>query len=131
MVLLIGGSAILVIKRLPDLKTKHHFDSIVSRESVFLLNNLVFLGALFAVFWGTIFPIVTEAIRGEKITVAAPFFNMVTIPIGLFLLFLTGVGPLVAWRKTSKKLLKKIAQKVKEKNGFFYILDVLGETPRY
>ncbi|MCZ6819257.1 MAG: heme lyase CcmF/NrfE family subunit [Calditrichaeota bacterium] len=108
LVLLIGGSAILVIKRLPDLKTKHHFDSIVSRESVFLLNNLVFLGALFAVFWGTIFPIVTEAIRGEKITVAAPFFNMVTIPIGLFLLFLTGVGPLVAWRKTSKKLLKKI-----------------------
>jgi len=108
LVLLIGGSAILVIKRLPDLKTKHHFDSVVSRESVFLLNNLVFLGALFAVFWGTIFPIVTEAIRGEKITVAAPFFNMVTIPIGLFLLFLTGVGPLVAWRKTSKKLLKKI-----------------------
>lgn len=108
LVLLIGGSAYLLIRRLPELKTKNHFDSVVSRESAFLINNLVFLGALFAVFWGTIFPMVTEAIRGVKVTVAEPFFNKVTIPIGLFLLFLTGVGPLVAWRKTSTRLMKKI-----------------------
>ncbi len=106
--LLIGGSAALLIYRLPQLRTKHQFDSVVSRESAFLINNLVFLGALFAVFWGTIFPMVTEAIRGVKVTVAEPFFNKVTIPIGLFLLFLTGAGPLLAWKKTSAKLLKKI-----------------------
>ncbi len=108
MALLIIGPGILLFKRLPELKTKHHFDSVISRESAFLINNLVFLGALFAVFWGTIFPLVTEAIRGVKVTVAEPFFNTVITPMGLFLLFLTGAGPLVAWRKTSTKLLKKI-----------------------
>ena len=101
-------SAYLLFKRLPLLKNTNHFDSVVSRESVFLINNLVFLGACFAVFWGTIFPIVSEAVRGVKVTVAGPFFNKVNIPIGLFLLFLTGVGPLVAWRKTSPKLLKRM-----------------------
>jgi cytochrome c-type biogenesis protein CcmF len=108
LVLIVAGSTYLIIKRLPDLKTTNRFDSVVSRESAFLINNLIFLGALFAVFWGTIFPMVTEAIRGVKVTVAEPFFNKVTIPIGLFLLFLTGVGPLVAWRKTSTNLMKKI-----------------------
>ena len=108
LVLLIGASGYLLFRRMPDLKTKQHFDSVVSRESAFLINNLVFLGALFAVFWGTIFPLVTEWIRGVKVTVAEPFFNKVTIPIGLFLLFLTGVGPLLAWRKTSSKALKRI-----------------------
>jgi len=108
LVLLIVGPAILLIKRVPELKTKNHFDSVVSRESAFLVNNLIFLGALFAVFWGTIFPMVTEAIRGVKVTVAEPFYNTVMTPIGMFLLLLTGIGPLVAWRKTSSKLLKKI-----------------------
>ncbi|MFQ5824913.1 MAG: heme lyase CcmF/NrfE family subunit [bacterium] len=106
--LIIIFSSYLLIKRLPQLKNTNHFDSVVSRESAFLINNLVFLGALFAVFWGTIFPMVSEAVRGVKVTVAEPFFNTVMTPIGLFLLFLTGVGPLVAWRKTSPKLLKKI-----------------------
>ncbi|MFQ5603247.1 MAG: heme lyase CcmF/NrfE family subunit [bacterium] len=111
LLLIIGGSTYLLIKRLPELKSSNHFDSVVSRESAFLINNLVFLIALLAVFWGTILPMVSEAVRGVKITVAEPFFNQMTIPIGLFLLFLTGVGPLVAWRKTSSKLLKKILLK--------------------
>lgn len=106
--LIIVGSLYLLLTRLPQLKTKHQFESVVSRESSFLMNNLVFLGALFAVFWGTVFPMVTEALRGVKITVAAPFFNTVTVPIGLFLLLLTGIGPLLAWRKTSTNLLKKM-----------------------
>ncbi len=108
LLLMIAASGYLLFKRLPELKTKQHFDSVVSRESAFLINNLVFLGALFAVFWGTIFPLVTEWIRGVKVTVAEPFFNKVTIPIGLLLLFLTGAGPLLAWRKTSSKALKRI-----------------------
>jgi len=106
--LLIAVPAFLIIRRLPQLKSDNHFDSVLSRESTFLINNLIFLGALFAVFWGTVFPIVTEWIRGVKVTVAQPFFNSVTIPIGLFLMLLTGIGPLVAWRKTSTKLMKKI-----------------------
>jgi cytochrome c-type biogenesis protein CcmF len=101
-------STALLIKRLPLLKNTSHFDSVVSRESAFLINNLIFLGALFAVLWGTIFPMISEAVRGVKVTVAAPWFDTRMVPIGLFLLFLTGVGPLVAWRKTSPKLLKKI-----------------------
>ncbi|MFQ5638591.1 MAG: heme lyase CcmF/NrfE family subunit [bacterium] len=108
LVLLIAGSVILILYRLPDLKNKNHFDSVISRESAFLINNFIFLGALLAVLWGTVFPLVTEAIRDVKISVAAPWFNSRMVPIGLLLLLLTGIGPLVAWRKTSSRLLKKI-----------------------
>ena len=72
----------------------------ISRESSFLFNNLILLASCFSVLWGTLFPVISEAVTGEKITVDAPFFNRVNIPIGLFLLFLTGVGPLIAWRRT-------------------------------
>jgi cytochrome c-type biogenesis protein CcmF len=67
----------------------------------------VFLAACFSILWGTIFPVISEAIQGEKISVGAPFFNKINIPVGLFLLFLTGVGPLLAWRKSSMKSLRK------------------------
>ncbi|HYL93320.1 MAG TPA: cytochrome c-type biogenesis CcmF C-terminal domain-containing protein, partial [Alphaproteobacteria bacterium] len=83
------------------LQGENQLESLVSRESSFLFNNLVLLGACFAVLCGTLFPILSEWIRGYKIAVGAPFFNKVIIPIGLFLIFLTGVGPLLAWRKTS------------------------------
>jgi cytochrome c-type biogenesis protein CcmF len=108
LILLIGGSAALIVWRLPILKNKNHFESVASRESAFLINNLLFLGALLAVFWGTVFPMVYEAFYGEKATVAEPWFNPRMVPIGLLLLLLTGIGPLVAWRKTSWNLLRKI-----------------------
>jgi cytochrome c-type biogenesis protein CcmF len=94
--------------RLHLLKSDVRMDSVVSRESAFLLNNVVFLGACFAVFWGTLFPVVSEAVRGIKITVGAPWFNAVLVPISLLLLLLTGIGPLVAWRKSSVAHLKKM-----------------------
>ncbi|MDQ7053944.1 MAG: cytochrome c-type biogenesis CcmF C-terminal domain-containing protein [candidate division KSB1 bacterium] len=94
--------------RIDRLKSKARLESIVSRESAFLINNVVFVGACFAVFWGTVFPVVSEAVRGVKITVGPPFFNAVNVPIFLFLLFLTGVGPLVAWRKSSPQYLKRL-----------------------
>ncbi len=97
----------LVVSRLEYLKSENELDSIVSRESGFLFNNLVFLAACFAVLWGTVFPVISEAIQGEKISVGAPFFNKITIPVGLFLLLLSGVGPLLAWRKTSLRSLQK------------------------
>jgi cytochrome c-type biogenesis protein CcmF len=95
------------LKNRDYLKSENHLDSLISRESSFLFNNLVLLAACFAVLWGTLFPVISEAVQGTKISVGPPFFNKVTIPIGLFLLFLTGVGPLLAWRKTSFESLKR------------------------
>ena len=83
------------------LRSENRLESLVSRESSFLFNNLVLLASCFAVFWGTIFPILSEWVQGHKITVGPPFFNNVNVPIGLFLLLLTAVGPLLAWRSTS------------------------------
>ncbi len=94
-------TVVLVRSRREYLKSEATFDSMISRESTFLFNNLILLAACFAVLWGTIFPVISEAVRGEKISVGPPFFNKVNVPIGLFLLFLTGAGPLLAWRKTS------------------------------
>ncbi|MGH7807504.1 MAG: heme lyase CcmF/NrfE family subunit [Thermodesulfobacteriota bacterium] len=93
----------MFIVRLDDLKSESHFESVLSRESAFLFNNLIFLGAAFSVFLGTIFPIVTEAIRGEKILVGPPYFNRVNVPMGLILILLMGVGPLISWRRASRQ----------------------------
>ena len=103
LVLIIFGSAFMLVRRLPDLKAENQLESFASRESAFLFNNWILLALLFAVLWGTLFPVVSEAFTGEKITVGAPFFNQVSIPMGLVLMFLTGAGPLFAWRRTSKE----------------------------
>jgi cytochrome c-type biogenesis protein CcmF len=97
----------LILDRLDFLKSESHLESVVSRESSFLFNNLILLASCFSILWGTLFPVISEAVTGEKISVDAPFFNRVNIPIGLFLLFLTGVGPLIAWRRSSVESLKK------------------------
>jgi cytochrome c-type biogenesis protein CcmF len=89
------------------LRSDNQLDSLVSRESSFLFNNLILLAACFAVLWGTLFPVLSEAVTGNKISVGPPFFNRVNVPIALFLLFLTGVGPLLAWRKTSLDALRR------------------------
>jgi cytochrome c-type biogenesis protein CcmF len=107
LVLLLVASAVLIITRLDYLKSERELDSVLSRESSFLFNNLMLLAAAFAVLWGTIFPVISEAARNVKITVGAPYFNRVNVPLGLFLLLLTGLGPLFAWRKTSVASLKK------------------------
>jgi cytochrome c-type biogenesis protein CcmF len=103
----IAGTIYLILSRLDYLKSENQLDSVVSRESSFLFNNVILLASCFAVLWGTLFPVISEAVSGEKITVGAPFFNKVNVPIGLVLLFLTGVGPLFAWRRTSTESLKK------------------------
>jgi cytochrome c-type biogenesis protein CcmF len=89
------------------LQEEHHLESLVSRESSFLFNNLVLLTACFVILWGTLFPILSEYVEGSKVTVGAPFYNRVAIPIGLFLLFLTGVGPLLPWRATSFRAVRR------------------------
>ncbi len=89
------------------LRGDNQLDSLVSRESSFLFNNLILLAACFAVLWGTLFPVLSEWFVGSKISVGPPFFNLINVPIALFLLLLTGVGPLLAWRKTSWDAVKR------------------------
>ena len=91
----------LLIFRSSQLRSPADFESYLSREAAFLFNNLFLVGIAFAVFWGTIFPVLSEAVRGVKITVGPPFFNRVNGPLALGLVFLMGVGPLIAWRRTS------------------------------
>ncbi|MCA1840734.1 MAG: heme lyase CcmF/NrfE family subunit [Actinomycetota bacterium] len=99
-VILIGAFALLGW-RYEKLRSKRHIDSLMSREAMFLFNNLFFVAIAFTVLWGTIYPILIEAIKHTKIAVGPPFFNSVIIPIGIALLALTGIGPLVAWRRAS------------------------------
>jgi cytochrome c-type biogenesis protein CcmF len=82
-------------------------EAVLSRESAFLFNNLVLVVACFAIFWGTMFPVFTEAITGTQMTVGPPFFNRVNVPILLLLLLLTGIGPLIAWRRASWPSLRR------------------------
>ncbi|MBV9072597.1 MAG: heme lyase CcmF/NrfE family subunit [Acidobacteria bacterium] len=95
------------IRNRDHLKSEHRLESLLSRESSFLFQNLVLLAACFALLWGTLFPVLSEWVQGHKITVGPPFFNRVNIPIAMFLLLLTGVGPLLAWRSTSWASLKR------------------------
>lgn len=97
----------LLFYRLPELKSENELDSMFSREAAFLLNNWVLVGLAFATFWGTVFPVLSEWVRGVKITVGPPFFNKVNGPLGILLLFLTGVGPIIAWRRASVKSLRR------------------------
>ncbi|MGD2121940.1 MAG: heme lyase CcmF/NrfE family subunit [Gemmatimonadota bacterium] len=101
------ASVILIVYRLPVLKAENQIQSFLSREAAFLLNNLILLGAAFAVLWGTMFPLISEAFTGTQIAVGPPFFNSVNIPIGLVLLALTGIGPVIAWRRATRRNLKR------------------------
>ena len=99
----IAAIVYLILDRLQYLKSESQLESVISRESSFLFNNLILLASCFAVLWGTLFPVISEAISGEKIGLEKEWFNKLMIPLGLFLLLLTGVGPLFAWRRTSWK----------------------------
>ena len=103
----IAGTVALILERLKYLKSEARLESVVSRESSFMFNNLILLASCFAVLWGTMFPVISEAVSGEKISVDAPFFNRINVPIGLGLLLLTGVGPLIAWRRSSVESLRR------------------------
>jgi cytochrome c-type biogenesis protein CcmF len=97
----------LLYTRWPLLEADVRLESMLSREAAFLFNNLLLVGIAFSVLWGTLFPILSEAVRGSKITVGPPFFNRVNVPLGLLLLALTGIGPLIAWRKASTANLRR------------------------
>ncbi|MGH2704166.1 MAG: heme lyase CcmF/NrfE family subunit [Actinomycetota bacterium] len=101
------GSFALLAWRFDRLRSDRHLDSLLSREAMFLFNNLLFAAIAFAVLWGTLYPVLAEALRGRKISVGPPYFNGVVAPLGLALLGLTGIGPLVAWRRASAASLRR------------------------
>ncbi|HEY7389252.1 MAG TPA: heme lyase CcmF/NrfE family subunit [Bryobacteraceae bacterium] len=103
----IAATAYLILDRLDYLKSENQLESVVSRESSFLFNNLILLASCFAVLWGTLFPVLSEYFTSNKISLDADWYNRLMVPIGLFLLFLTGVGPLFSWRRTSVDSLRR------------------------
>jgi cytochrome c-type biogenesis protein CcmF len=99
----------LLVWRLPLMRATGGIESVASREAGFLLNNLLFVAIAFATLWGTLYPLVTEAVRGTAITVGIPFYNQVNGPMLLILLILMGLGPLLAWRETTREALLRAA----------------------
>ncbi len=107
---IILASAYLILDRAPLLRGKSAFEGLLAKESSFLVNNVLFLGLAFATFWGTMFPILSEAVTGERVTVGPPFFNQVNGPIFLGVLVLMGICPLIAWRRASAdRLLRNVS----------------------
>ncbi|MBV9170322.1 MAG: heme lyase CcmF/NrfE family subunit [Chloroflexi bacterium] len=100
--LAIVGSLALFFWRLPQLRSENQLDALLSREASFLLNNLLFLGIAFAIFWGTIYPLVAEAVADTKVSVGPPYFKQVAGPLLGGMLLLMGIGPLMPWRRASR-----------------------------
>ena len=112
--ILIIGSIYLVSSRRDMLRSEHRLDSLISRESAFLANNLVLVGLCFVIFWGTYFPLISEALTGHEASVGAPWFDRYTVPLALVLVLLSGIGPVIAWRRatlanTRRNLIKPAA----------------------
>jgi cytochrome c-type biogenesis protein CcmF len=95
------GSAALIVSRLDDLRSEKRIDSLISRESVFLVNNLLLVALTAVIFWGTFFPLISELFTGNKASLAAPWFDHYTTPLAILLVLFTGIGPLLAWRRVS------------------------------
>src|SRR5881394_1115739 len=120
------ASFALYATRLPLLHAEAKLESMVSREASFLFNNLLFIGIAFSVLWGTLFPILSELVQGTKVTVGPPFFNQVNVPLGLALLALTGIGPLIAWRRASLPNLQRQFAVPATAGGFTLLVLLVG-----
>ncbi len=99
--LLIASSIYLVVSRREMLRSENRIDSLLSRESIFLANNLVLVGLCFVIFWGTYFPLISEALTGQEASVGPPWFDRYTVPLALILVLLSGIGPVISWRRAS------------------------------
>jgi len=106
-VVLVGSTA-LIVSRLDDLRSEKRIDSLVSREAVFLVNNLLLVGLTVVIFWGTFFPLISELFTGEKASLAAPWFDRYTTPLAVLLVLFTGIGPLLAWRRVSWESARRV-----------------------
>jgi cytochrome c-type biogenesis protein CcmF len=105
--LILATCVYFYVKNRSHLRSEHKLESLISRESSFLFNNLLLLLACFTVLWGTLFPVLSEWVQGNKVTVGPPFFNRVNIPVAMLLLLLTALGPLLAWRRTSVESIRR------------------------
>jgi cytochrome c-type biogenesis protein CcmF len=101
------GSVGLVVARRADLRSEHALDSLLSREAIFLLQNVVLVGLCFVIFWGTFFPLISEAATGTRASVGPPWFDRYTVPLALALVALAGIGPLVPWRRVTVANLRR------------------------
>src|SRR4051812_7300521 len=99
--LMLVGSVYLVVSRRDTLRSEHRLDSLLSREAAFLGNNVVLVAMAFVVFWGTFFPLISEAATGQKAAVGPPWFDRYIVPLALLLVLLTGIGPVIAWRRAT------------------------------
>lgn len=102
------GSAALIVSRLDDLRSEKRIDSLASRESVFLVNNLLLVALCATILWGTLFPLIAELFTGNKSSLAAPWFDRYTTPLAILLVLFTGIGPLLAWRRVSWASAKRV-----------------------
>jgi cytochrome c-type biogenesis protein CcmF len=98
---LVAGSIYLVVSRRGMLRSEHRLDSLLSREAIFLANNVVLVGLCFVIFWGTYFPLISEALTGREASVGPPWFDRYTVPLALVLVLLSGIGPVIAWRRAT------------------------------
>jgi cytochrome c-type biogenesis protein CcmF len=106
--LVVALSAALILSRLPDLRSEARLDSLLSREAFFLLNNLVLVGLCLVIIWGTFFPLISEAVTGTEASVGPPWFDRLTTPLALVLVLLTGIGPVLAWRRVTWRSLRRV-----------------------
>jgi len=104
---MVAGSVALVVSRRETLRSENRLDSMLSREAVFLGNNLVLVGLCFVVFWGTFFPLIAEALTGDRKTVGPPWFDRYTVPLTIALVLLSGVGPVIAWRRATWRSVRR------------------------
>src|SRR4051794_31535241 len=105
---MIAGSIGLVVSRAGDLRSENRLDSLLSREAVFLLNNFVLVGLCFVIFWGTFFPLISEAVTGNQASVGPPWFDRYIVPLALVLVLLSGIGPVIAWRRATAVNLRRM-----------------------
>ncbi len=107
LIMMAAGGIFLVSSRRRDLKSEHRLDSFFSREAAFIVQNVVLVGVVFVVFWGTFFPLISEAVTGTRTSVGPPWFDKYTVPLAIILVVLTGVGPLISWRKATAANLRR------------------------
>src|SRR3954447_20342162 len=124
---LVFGSIGLVVWRRRALASERHIDSLLSREAAFLLNNLVLVALAFVIFWGTFFPLISEAVTGHKAAVGPPWFDRYTVPLALMLVLLAGIGPVIAWRRaTTANLVRNFRAPALAGLGAVAVLGALG-----
>ncbi len=126
---MIGGSILLVATRAESLRSEHRLDSLLSREAVFLLNNLLLVALCFVIFWGTFFPLIAEAATGRQRNIGPPVYEAFVVPLALLLVLAAGVGPLIAWRRaTAANLRRNLARPAACGLAVLVVLVALGQT---